>query len=89
MLEMEDNIYKNKNAVKAAFGIIKTMNKVEKIKEEEEKRFKPEFDEYKASTEYKNLVEDLRKRDEDDEFRNDYDPKGYDLYEKAVNIPNI
>jgi sulfur transfer complex TusBCD TusB component (DsrH family) len=39
MLEMEDEIYKNQNAVKAAIGIIKTMNKVDKIKEEEEKRF--------------------------------------------------
>lgn len=30
------------------------------------------------------MVEELKKRDEDDEYRNDYDPKGYDLYEKAV-----
>lgn len=78
---MEDNIYKNKNAVDAAIGIIKTMNKVENIKEEEQKRFGPEIQEYKDSKEYKDLMEELRKRDEDDEYRNDYDPKGYDFYE--------
>ena len=71
---MEDNIYQNKNAVKAAVGIIKTMQKVDKIKEEEAKRFKPEIDEYKASKEYKDMVEELKKRDEDDEFKNDFDP---------------
>lgn len=83
---MEDHIYKNKYAVKAAYGLIKTMNKVDKIREEEEKRFKPEFDEYKNSSEYKKMVEELKKKDEDDEFRNDYDPKGYDLYEKTVRL---
>lgn len=60
------------------------MNKVNKNREEEEKKFKPEFDEYKASTEYKKMVEELKKKDEDDEFRNDFDPKGYDLFEKSV-----
>ena len=32
---MEDNIYRNKNGVKAAIGLIKTMNKVNKNLEEE------------------------------------------------------
>lgn len=30
------------------------------------------------------MCEELKKRDEDDEFKNDFDPKGYDLYQKAV-----
>lgn len=30
------------------------------------------------------MVEELKKKDEDDEYRNDYDPLGYDLYHKAV-----
>lgn len=30
------------------------------------------------------MVEELKKQGEDDEFKNDYDPKGYDLYEKSV-----
>ena len=34
-----NNIYKNRNAVRAALGIIKTMKKVQKIREEEEKEF--------------------------------------------------
>ncbi|CDW89756.1 n-alpha-acetyltransferase auxiliary subunit-like [Stylonychia lemnae] len=87
MLEMEDNIYKNKNAVRAAIGIIKTMKKVDKIREEEQKKFQPEFDSYKASTEYIKMCEELKKRDEDDEFKNDFDPKGYDLYQKALQDP--
>lgn len=34
MLDMEDNIYRQKNAVNAAIGLIKTMNKVNKNLEE-------------------------------------------------------
>lgn len=41
MLDMEDNIYKNKNAIKAAIGMIKTMNKVNKNLEEEKSKLKP------------------------------------------------
>jgi hypothetical protein len=32
------------------------------------------------------MVEDLKKRDEDDEFKNDFDPMGYDLYESCVSV---
>jgi hypothetical protein len=32
------------------------------------------------------MCEELKKRDEDDEFKNDFDPKGYDLYLKAVSL---
>lgn len=39
MLDMEDNIYKNKFAVKATIGLIKTMNRINKIKETEAQRF--------------------------------------------------
>jgi hypothetical protein len=33
------------------------------------------------------MVEDLKKKDEDEEYRNDYDPKGYDLYAAALKDP--
>lgn len=74
----------NKNAVRAAIGMIKTMNKANKIKEQELEKLKPEAETYKSSKEYKDLVEDLRKRDEDEDNRNDYDPKGYEAYENSV-----
>ena len=38
MLDMEDKLYQNKFAVKAAVGLISALNKVVKHKEEEEKR---------------------------------------------------
>lgn len=85
---MEDQLYKNKNSVRACIGIIKTMNKVSKSKEEEEKKFVPEAEEYRNSTDYKKMIEELKKKEEDDEYRNDYDPKGYDLYERSVSLFN-
>jgi hypothetical protein len=89
MLEMEDNIYKNKFAVKSAIGIIKVMRKVEKIKESERERIKPEIVEYKASTKYQKLQDELKKKDEDDDFKTDPDPEGYDVYENIVRISFI
>ena len=46
MIDMEDRIYKNNFAVKAALGLIRALKKVEKIKEEENKKNESEFDEY-------------------------------------------
>ena len=47
-------------------------------------KLKPEMDQYLESKEYKKLLEDLKKKEEDDDYRNDADPKGYDLYKKTV-----
>lgn len=52
MLDMEDSIYKNKYAIKAAIGMIKVMKKIDGIKEQELAKLKPEVEEYKASKEY-------------------------------------
>jgi N-alpha-acetyltransferase 15/16, NatA auxiliary subunit len=84
MIDMSDQMHRNKNAVRAALGAIRTLSKVNKIRTQELEKLQPEFEAYKASKEYKDLIEDLRKRDEDDDYRNDYDPKGYEAYEKAV-----
>jgi N-alpha-acetyltransferase 15/16, NatA auxiliary subunit len=85
MLDMEDNIYCNKFAVQAALGMIKVAKKASKLNAAEEiARIKPEIEEYKASKEYKALQDEIRKKDEDDDFKTDSDPKGYELYEKFV-----
>jgi peptide alpha-N-acetyltransferase len=84
MLDMMENIYRNRNAVRAALGIIKTMSKVQMIREEEEKQFEPEFEAYKNSDDYKKLMDEIKKRDDDDDYRLDNDPKGFELYEKSV-----
>jgi len=87
MIEMEDNVYYNKYAVRYALGTIKTLRKLDKIKTEESAKFKPEFEKYLISDEYKKLLEDLRKKEEDDEYRNDTDPQGYELYKKCLENP--
>lgn len=49
--------------------------------------FKPQYDEYMASAEYKKLINDLKDKEEDDDYRNDTDPKGYDNYKKCLENP--
>jgi len=87
MLDMMDNIYRNRNAVRSAVGIIKTMSKVQKVREAEQKLFEPEMEAYRNSDDYRKLLEEIKKRDEDDEYRQDSDPKGFELYEKSLKDP--
>lgn len=46
-----------------------------------------EQEEYQQSAEYLKLKQELSKKDEEDEGRNDTDPKGYDLYCKILEDP--
>ena len=86
MIAMEDRVYQNKFAVKAALGMIKVASKAAKLNAAEEtKALQPEVTEFKASKEYHQLLEDIKKSDDDD-FKFDPDPKGYDLYLKFVSI---
>jgi len=41
---------------------------------------------YFMSKEYEKLLDELKKKEEDDEYRNDSDPKGYELYKKCVGL---
>ncbi len=88
MLAMEDRVYQNKFAIKAAVGTLKVAKRVAKLDAKEElKALEPEIAEYQASKEYQQLQEDIKKRDDDDEFKYDTDPKGYDLYKKFLADP--
>lgn len=71
---MEDKIYKNRFAIRAALGTIKALRKLDKIKEKESEKFKPELEAYYTSEEYKKLLDELSKKEEDDEYKNDLDP---------------
>ena len=87
MIAMEDRIYQNKFAVKAALGMLKTAKRASRLdKAAELEKMKPEVEEYKASKEYQALLDEIKKKDEDDDFKTDADPKGYELYEKFVSV---
>jgi hypothetical protein len=89
MIDMEDSVYRNKYAVKCALGIIKALRKLNADIDSEKAKFGPEHEKYLASPEYKKLVEELKKKDEDDDYRNDSDPQGFDLYKKCVSIISL
>ena len=62
MIDMEDRVYRNKYAVRAAIGMIKVARKASKINAQEEiEKLKPEIDEWKESKEYKKLQEEIKK----------------------------
>jgi hypothetical protein len=83
---MEDELLKNKHPVKSAIGLIKVLRRVDKVKEEEAKKLGPELEAFKTSDKYAKLLDELKKRDDDDDFKVDADPEGYELYESIVCI---
>lgn len=88
MIAMEDKVYKNKFAVKAALGMLKVAKRAAKLdKQAELDKLRPEIAAFKESKEYQKILEDIKKRDDDDDFKHDVDPKGYELYEKFLADP--
>jgi peptide alpha-N-acetyltransferase len=62
MLEMEDQVYCNKYAIRAALGMLKAAKKAAKLNAQEElAKLKPEIDAFKESKEYKKLQDDIKK----------------------------
>ena len=88
MIDMEDRVYRNKYAVRAAIGMIKVARKATKLNAQEEvANMKPEINQWKESKEYKKLQEEIKKQDDDNDCKLDVDPKGYELYEKFLADP--
>lgn len=81
---MEDKLYQNKFAAKAAVGLISALNKVNRHKEEEEKRMAEDKAKWVETEEYVKLQKELQKGEEEDGMRIDSDPKGFDTYETIV-----
>lgn len=88
MIDMEDRVYRNKYAVRAAIGMMRVAKKASGINAQEEvAKLKPEVDSWKESKEYKKLQEEIKKQDDDNDYRIDVDPKGFELYEKFLADP--
>lgn len=80
MTVINNELYRYKHVVKIAIGVCKLALKVEKIKEEELAKFTPLFEEYKSSEEYRKLQTETTPADEDEEYKKDTDPKGFQKY---------
>lgn len=87
MIDFADNLLHNKYAVRTAIGQIKVLNKIKKNQDKLKSEFEPEMKNYKESQEYKDLVESLKKIEEEDDYKNDPDPEGFDLFEKCLSNP--
>lgn len=69
---------------RAALGYLQIDSKLRKTKAEELEKYKPELEAYIASDECKELKKKIKSKDDDDEYKNDPDPKGMMLYEKYL-----
>ncbi len=80
-------LYKFKHLVKAAIGLSKLNLKVQKIKEQEVERFAPVLEEYKSSEEFVKLQKTIAEVQEEEEYKKDTDPKGFQKYSEFVSKP--
>ncbi len=60
------------------------MHQVDKNLEQEKTAFEPQMQAYLESEEYTKLQENLRKAEDEDEYKNDTDPEGFFAYKRLV-----
>ena len=85
MLTFADNtLYKNRTMAQTAISLIRLEHKVGKIKDEELEKMEPQFEEWKQTQEYADLQKKLSEAEDEDEYKNDDDPKGFKLYKNLL-----
>lgn len=85
MLTFADNtLYKNRTMAQTAISLIRLEHKVGKIKDEELEKMEPQFEEWKQTQEYTDLQKKLSEAEDEDEYKNDDDPKGFKLYKNLL-----
>lgn len=80
-----DELHRYKHVVKAVIGLCKLALKLSKNKDQELAKFVPEYEAYKASEEYEKLQKNPDGEDDDD-YKKDTDPNGYQKYEDMVSF---
>jgi len=85
MIELHENVYKGKPAIKCATGIINNVNKIHKYSEAKINDLKEQEKAWKETEEYKTWEKDYAEREDDDVFRYDPDPKGWEILNSALN----
>ena len=77
MVELYNNVYQGKAAVKCCAGVIGNVNKIQKYNDEKIAELKKQEEEWKASEDFKKWEKEYSEREDDDVFRYDPDPKGW------------
>lgn len=80
---MCDNLYAYKYASQAAHGILRTLNRLQKSMEKERPVIQAQRAEYLESEEYKKLQASFKEKDDDDDYKYDKDPSGFELINKV------
>jgi hypothetical protein len=85
-MKFNDNkLYQYKPIIKATVNLIRLVSRVEKEKDQEQKKFVPDHEEYLNSERYKDLQKQISDAVVDEEeYKKDTDPEGYQLYSDLV-----
>lgn len=81
-----EELYHNKYATKAAVGIIRTLWKALKIKDSEIERTQKEFKDTQNDDYWKDLMMEVNKRRDMDDYDYDDDPFGFNCYFTYVRL---
>jgi hypothetical protein len=73
-------LFENKYVSRAALGYLQLEKKLSRRKEDILNSYDSEYNTYMESDEYSNWFEKQQKIKDDDDYKNDPDPKGYKLF---------
>lgn len=77
---MDDKLYQNRYVIKNAYNYLRLAHKVAKLRDSEKEKHNGAMEVYKLSKEYENLMKELQKLEDEDEYKTDTDPEGYFSY---------
>jgi len=81
LVHNNNELHKYKHVVKVVIGLCKLALKLNTIKDEELAKLVPEFETYRNSEEFAKLQKDIKAgTDDDEEYKKDTDPKGFQKY---------
>lgn len=90
MWEWQSNIYKGKLAVRGCILLLKAVARIKKVVTANPaliEEAKVEYDAYMETEEYKKWLVEFEKNEENNDLRNDPDPKGWKLYIDLLKDP--
>ena len=81
---VDDTFFQNRYVIQNAYNFLRLSHRVHKLRDQERAKHASDMEAYKQTKEYENLMKELQKYEDEDEYKVDSDPDGYFAYEKLI-----
>ena len=84
MIDIMENNFRGKVPTRCCLNMLRTISKISGYSEEQRKKEQASYEEYKKTDEFAAWEKEYAEREDDDMWRYDPDPQGWDVYFKVI-----